>query len=161
MMSHAVNIRSRMVPPLSKHVVGNLWQLAVSPLVEMKGVAELHDLAEIVRKTVKSVDEDYISKLQGDEFPKVIESLEKAWILVAEKGIPCYSFSSWTRFGFYENDFGWGKPQWACTIGVPIKNVVILMATRDGDRIEAWVTLTEVDMAQFENNPELLQFTSF
>ena len=160
MVTHAVNIRNRMSPPLSKHMLGNLWQQAISPIVEVDGKVGLLDLAEKVRKTIRKVDADYVSKLQGDGFAKVMESLKEARMMVAQKGIPCYSFSSWTRFGFYEADFGWGKPNWVCTIGVPIENVVILMATRDGDGLEAWVTLKKVDMAEFGRNPELLQFTS-
>lgn len=81
--------------------------------------------------------------------------------MASEKGVPCYSFSSWVRFGFYEVDFGWGKPTYVRTIGVPIKNVVILMGTKDGDGLEAWVTLTTSNMVQFEQNPELLEFASF
>ncbi|TKY46825.1 Vinorine synthase [Spatholobus suberectus] len=161
MISHAVNIRSRMASTLSKHWIGNLWQQAVSPLVEVEGEVELRNLAERVRETVRKVDGNYVSKLQSDEFFKVIESLKETRIMASEKGIPCYSFSSWIRFGFYEADFGWGKPTYVRTVGVPIKNVVILMGTKIGDGIEAWVTLTTCDMLQFEQNPELLEFASF
>ncbi|XP_027337109.1 vinorine synthase-like [Abrus precatorius] len=161
MMSHAVNIRSRMASMLSKHSIGNLWQQAVSPLVEVKGEVGLHDLVEIVRNTIRKIDGDYISKLQSVEFVKVIESLKEARTMASKKGIPCYSFSSWIRFGFYELDFGWGKPSYVRTIGVPIKNVVILMSTKDGNGIEAWVTLATHDMVEFERNPELLDFASF
>ncbi|KAK7274382.1 hypothetical protein RIF29_15467 [Crotalaria pallida] len=161
MVSHAVNIRNRMEPPLSKHAVGNLWQQAISSLVKVNDeVVSLLELADIIRNTVKKIDADYIiSKLQGDGFPKIIESIREAKSMIAEKGIPCYSFSSWARFAFYGNDFGWGKPTFVCPLGVPIKNVIILMATKDGDGIEAWVTLTKLNMVEFESNPELLQFT--
>ncbi|CAJ1949399.1 unnamed protein product [Sphenostylis stenocarpa] len=160
-ISHAVNLRSRMTSTLSKHSVGNMWQQAVSPLVEVEGEVGLRDLGERVRETVRKVDGNYVSKLQGGEFYKVLESLNETRIMISEKGVPCYSFSSWVRFGFYETDFGWGKPSYVRTIGVPIKNVVILMGTKDGDGIEAWVTLTTRDMVHFEQNPELLQFVSF
>ncbi|XP_061347562.1 stemmadenine O-acetyltransferase-like [Gastrolobium bilobum] len=161
MMAHAVNIRSRMASPLSKHSLGNLYLPALSPLVQGEEVVGLHYFAEIVSKTVRKVDADYVKKLQGDELPMVLKSLEETRIMVLEKGIPCYGFSSWTRFDFYEADFGWGKPTWVSTIGAPIKNVVILMDTKNGDAIEAWVTLTEHDMVEFERNPEILEFASF
>ncbi|KAK2631930.1 hypothetical protein EUGRSUZ_L02250, partial [Eucalyptus grandis] len=74
--------------------------------------------------------------------------------------IELYRFSSWARFPFYEVDFGWGRPAWVCTTSVPIKNLVILMGTRCGDGIEAWITLAEHDMIEFEHNDELLQFVS-
>ncbi|WVZ14349.1 hypothetical protein V8G54_011915 [Vigna mungo] len=161
MVSHAVNIRSRMAQTLSEHSTGNLWQQAVSPVVEAEGELGLRDLCERVRETIRKMDGNYVSKLQGDEFFKVMESLKEARRMAAEKGVPCYSFSSWMRFGFYETDFGWGKPSYVRTIGVPIKNVVILMGTKVGDGMEAWITLTSRDMLQFEQNPELLEFLSF
>ncbi|KAK7382642.1 hypothetical protein VNO80_01598 [Phaseolus coccineus] len=161
MVSHAVNIRSRMASTLWKHSMGNLWQQAVSPLVEVEGEVGLRDLGERVRETVRKVDGNYVSKLQGDEFSEVIECLKEARRMVAEKGVPCYSFSSWVRFGFYEMDFGWGKPTYVRTIGVPIKNVVIFLPTKVGDGIEAWITLTATHMVHFEQNQELLEFVSF
>ncbi|ESW06031.1 hypothetical protein PHAVU_010G014100 [Phaseolus vulgaris] len=161
MVSHAVNIRSRMASTLGKHSMGNLWQQAVSPLVEVEGEVGLRDLGERVRETIRKVDGNYVSKLQGDEFYEVIEGLKEARRMASEKGVPCYSFSSWVRFGLYETDFGWGKPSYVRTIGVPIKNVVILMPTKVGDGIEAWITLTTNDMLHFQQNPELLHFLSF
>lgn len=161
MISHAVNIRHRIMASSEHHSIGNLWQQAVSQLVEVEEEMGLCDLAERVRKTTREVDGNYVAKLQGLEFYKVIESLKEARIMASEKGVPCYSFSSWVRFGFYEVDFGWGKPTYVRTIGVPIKNVVILMGTKDGDGLEAWVTLTTSNMVQFEQNPELLEFASF
>jgi len=161
MISHAVNIRSRMAQTFSEHSMGNLWQQAVSPVVEVEGEVGLRDLGERVRETIRKVEGKYLSMVEGDEFYKVMECLKEARTMVAEKGVPCYSFSSWVRFGFYETDFGWGKPSYVRTIGVPIKNVVIFMATKVGDGIEAWITLTSRDMVHFEKNPELLQFVSF
>lgn len=71
-----------------------------------------------------------------------------------------YRFSSWTRFPFYETDFGWGKPTWVSTTSIPMRNIVILMGTKTGDGIEAWITLNEDVMAEFQANPKLLQFLS-
>ncbi|KAI9116132.1 hypothetical protein K1719_013062 [Acacia pycnantha] len=160
MVSHAVNIRSRMAPPLPENSIGNVWQQAVSPLVGRE--VELQDLAEVVRKTIKRMDGEYVRKLEGGGVVEVVKSLKQVMCLVREKGVPCYSFSSWTRFGFYEADFGWGKPTWVCTIGVPIENVIILMPTRHGDgSIEAWVTLDELHMPQFQHCSRILQFASF
>lgn len=75
-----------------------------------------------------------------------------------------FGFSSWCKFGFYEADFGWGKPIWVSSIGssgTVLMNLIILVETRLGDGIEAWVTLDEPDMARLESNPELLTFASF
>jgi len=161
-MCHVVNIRSRAVPALSKHSVGNIWQYAVSSLVEVEGEMGLRDLAERVRETIERVDGDYIRKLQSDDgFVEVVKAIEEARKVAAEKGIKCYAFSSWVGFEFYEVDFGWGKPIYASTIAMPIKNMGVLMSTKDGDGMEVWLTLTTREMAQFEHNAELLDFASF
>ncbi|XP_065874659.1 tabersonine-19-hydroxy-O-acetyltransferase-like [Euphorbia lathyris] len=72
-----------------------------------------------------------------------------------------YIVSSWCRFPFYELDFGWGKPTWFAAIEAPFKNVISLMDTRNGDGIEAWITLTEEEMTFFQQDQELLAFASF
>ncbi|KAF7825719.1 vinorine synthase-like [Senna tora] len=152
---------------VTRRMTGNLWQVAVSPMVEIEKSKEIEvqELAQVVKKTIRKIDGDYVRKLEGKDGElgvyEVLKSLKEAMFLVAEKGIPCYSFSSWIRFEFYETQFGWGKPTWACTIGVPIRNVVVLMPTKCGEGIEAWVTLNHLHMAQFEKNPYLLQFASF
>lgn len=137
----------------------------MSPLVEAeKGTkkVELQDVLEVVRNTIRKIDGDYVRKLQSDEGVfEVLKSLKEVMFLAAKNGIPCYSFSSWTRFGFYEANFGWGRPTWVTTIGVPIRNVVVLMPTSSGDAIEAWFTLNDAHMPHFEHNPHLLQFASF
>ena len=162
---HVVNIRSRMVPPLPNNLLGNLFITSVSPVCEVvddgNGIVELHVLAGMVRETIRGVDADYVRKLsEGDGLAKYLGSLKERHLTVLENDIPYYAFSSWTRFGFYDSDFGWGKPTWVCTFGVPMKNVIILMSTKDGDGIEAWVTLTKYEMEKFESNPVLLQFAS-
>lgn len=80
--------------------------------------------------------------------------------IVAKQEVEMYRFSNWIRFPFYNIDFGFGKPIWVCTTNVPIKNIVVLMSTRAGDGIEAWVTLAEQVMAKFECHHELLEFVS-
>ena len=53
-----------------------------------------------------------------------------------------YNFSSWFWFPLYEVDFGWGKPIWVSTRAKTLE-MVILNDTKDGDGIEAWVSLDE------------------
>ncbi|KAE9446183.1 hypothetical protein C3L33_21919, partial [Rhododendron williamsianum] len=41
-----------------------------------------------------------------------------------------------------------------------VMNLIYLLDTWSGGGIEAWVNLSEEDMAEFERDPELLAFTS-
>ncbi|KAI9077240.1 hypothetical protein K1719_040811 [Acacia pycnantha] len=140
-MIHAVNIRGRMQPPLPENSLGNIFLSSFSPLLEVdkETKVELQDLAEVVRKTIQVFNGDYL-----------------------KKKVPCYYFSSQVRMGLHETDFGWGKPAWACPVGIPARNVIILRPAPSGDGgIEAWVNLNEHHMPHFESNPLLLQFASF
>ncbi|XP_030544248.1 stemmadenine O-acetyltransferase-like [Rhodamnia argentea] len=162
--THVVNIRSRMRPqPLPENALGNLWQITVAPLVDANKGVELQEFAGILRKSIRAIDGEYLSVLQGERgLAKAYESLMAPLKLAASSAgkMELYGFSSWARFPFYEVDFGWGRPAWVCTPGYPIQNMVFLTGTRCGDGIEAWITLTEHDMIEFERDNELLQFVS-
>ncbi|XP_030468432.1 stemmadenine O-acetyltransferase-like [Syzygium oleosum] len=161
-VTHVVNIRSTIRPqPLPENALGNLWQSIVAPLVEPNEKVELQDFAGILRKSIRAIDSKYLSALQGENgLAKACESLMAARKPAAASAgeIELYRFSSWARFPFYKADFRWGRPAWVCTTSVPMKNAVILMGTRCGDGIEAWITLSQHDMIEFERNDELLQF---
>lgn len=160
--THVVNLRDRTVPPLPNHVFGNLWQVAAAYLLEEKKDVELGYLAGLIRKAQKEIDSHYVSELQGDEgLAKAYKPYREVRSLTSNNPqLQCYMFGSWTRFGFYGTDFGWGNPTWVCTTGMPVKNGVILMSTPSGEGIEAWVTLAEQDMVEFEGNPEFCHFVS-
>ena len=72
--------------------------------------------------------------------------------------IDLYACTSQCKLELYDADFGWGRPVWASIAGLPLKNVTLLIDTRDGG-IEAWVALSEEDMT-FESNEELLEFAA-
>ncbi|PON64756.1 Transferase [Parasponia andersonii] len=161
-ISHVVNLRGRMDPPLPETALGNIWRSAVATILEEESKRlELHDLVAQLRKGIRKIDKDYVAKLQSDDgFLQAYESLKDVSEMVSEGVVPFYRFSSWVRFPLYETDFGWGKPIWACVTNVPIKDVVILMSNSSGDGIEAWINLEEEDMARFQCDRELLQFAT-
>jgi len=160
-ITHVVNLRSRAVPPLiPEHAFGNIWQLTIAPIFEEENkTTELQDLVVQLRTAIRKIDGNYVKKLQGENgLYQANQSMKEVNDLVSKGEVEFYTFSSWVGFPFYETDFGWGRPVWVCISNVPIKNVVMLMSTRSGTGIEAWVTLEEEDMAKFENDQELLQF---
>uniref|UniRef100_A0A7N0UFG2 Uncharacterized protein n=1 Tax=Kalanchoe fedtschenkoi TaxID=63787 RepID=A0A7N0UFG2_KALFE len=69
--------------------------------------------------------------------------------------------TSWCKFGLYEADFGWGKPRWIgyCTLELPMYiNLVVLLDARDGEGIEAWVTMDVGVMDMMSANSEFAKF---
>ncbi|KAA8529715.1 hypothetical protein F0562_034185 [Nyssa sinensis] len=158
-ITHVVNLRGRMVPPLEEHT--NIWPPAVAPVPEWGGEVELHDIVGQLRKTITKIDNIYARQFQGDDGPSLArESLKEVIEMMSKGEVTFYRFSSWVRFPFYEADFGWGNPIWVCISNVPIENVVMLMGTKSGDGIEAWVTLEEHVMAKFEHDRQILLFAS-
>ncbi|XP_027362479.1 vinorine synthase-like [Abrus precatorius] len=162
LVTHVVNIRTRVVPTLPERNIGNIVQLAVTPLIEhqVRGSVsvELKDLAMMVRKAIMRFDGDYVSKIKGDGgFDVVVESMKQVMPTHLE-GVQWCDFTSWTRFPLYEANFGWGIPTWVSTVGMPVKNNVTLLATKCGEGIEAWVNLDEEDMVEFERNQKLLEY---
>ncbi|KAK1374419.1 acetyl-CoA-benzylalcohol acetyltransferase-like [Heracleum sosnowskyi] len=73
--------------------------------------------------------------------------------------VDVWLLSSLCRFPFYEVDFGWGKPKWVTTGGLPVE-IIFLLDTKCGTGIEAIINLHETDMVQFEKDPDIIAFTS-
>ncbi|XP_047313008.1 salutaridinol 7-O-acetyltransferase-like [Impatiens glandulifera] len=53
-------------------------------------------------------------------------------------------------FPVYDVDFGMGKPVWTSIGSLNIKNCAVLLDSKCGDGIEAWVTMNQQDMARFQ-----------
>jgi len=156
----AVDLRKRMVPPLSEKCVGNIFWFS-SMFADKKEM----ELKELVCKIKEGLSEccDVYPKIFGgkknDNLSKISECLKQVTESYSENG-NLFSFSSWCRFPMYEADFGWGKPIWVTTSACYLRNGMILMDTRDGNGIEAVVNMEENDMTKFEHEVELLQYAS-
>ncbi|GJZ66397.1 transferase, chloramphenicol acetyltransferase-like domain protein [Tanacetum coccineum] len=96
---------------------------------------------------------------------KVIDEVRWLGAQMASYDADYYSMSSMCNSGMYEADFGWGTPVWTCfgylNNDVPLyANGIMLMDTSTGDGIEAWVTLSQDEMAILEGDPDLLLYAS-
>lgn len=156
---HAVNLRGKTDPPLPPSSSGNLWWFAIA-VAEAEIEKQHQYLVKQIRNAIEEIDSEFVMNLQEAGVPAHMWSkmMGKHGQTVAGEVEFC-NFTSWCRFPVYEADFGWGKPSWVCSPSRPYKNVVVLMSTRDGDGIEAWVTLKEQDMAFFQRDSQLVSFT--
>lgn len=66
--------------------------------------------------------------------------------------------TSWYGMPLYETNFGWGKPLRVGSARLPLKNLVGFVDTRNGDGIEAFISLEKQDMATFEVDNEFLSY---
>lgn len=156
-----INLRSRLVPPMQENFVGNLAWFFPVPKLEEDGEIELPGFVGQMKEALAEFCNTYASKFRGKEWCLSIQQHMKKAKELYGSGAAKYICSSWCRLPIYEVDFGWGKPVWARIGSRAGKNVSILLDTRSGDGIEAFVTLEEQDMAKFERNEELLAFATF
>ncbi|KAL7613924.1 hypothetical protein Lser_V15G04920 [Lactuca serriola] len=161
-LSHFVNLRSKLKSTLSHNFMGNVIWISNAVCLP-SDETPLHSLVNKVRESISKVDAEFVEKAQGDEGCFAMQkSLEEMG--GSTGGIDNYGFTSWCRMGFYELDFGWGKPSWVTGIvgdGSPVfMNLVTLMDTKSGEGIEAWVNLDESEMEILQKNQELLSYAS-
>lgn len=144
-----------------------VWWLVFNPVVDKKKERELHELVSKIKEGLSEFRDVYPNKFGGNnkDLSFISECLKQAASAqepsdFVKKNQTLFIFSSCCKFPMYETNFGWGKPIWVTTSVIPGKNIIYLMDTRDGDGIEAIVSMEEKDMAVFERNEELLQYAS-
>ncbi|XP_022138215.1 vinorine synthase-like isoform X2 [Momordica charantia] len=161
---HAINLRRRMQPPLSKNEVGNIFWMNPAYYEASNTDMKLADLENTLRQSLSKINNDFMQKVTGDDgFETFLNSLQQLRELYA-KSWETFLFTSWRNMGFNEVNFGWGKPAWiACggSIGESIvRNGIVLMDTATCDGIEAWIVLDDETMNLLENDSEFLEFAS-
>ncbi|KAI3913408.1 hypothetical protein MKW98_003887 [Papaver atlanticum] len=171
--NYAVNLRTRLNPPLPQVSFGNIIMDATAESTTTidheeatPGFIEtLDELIGQLRLGVSKIDGEYIRKLQEGDV-EFLKSLDEASHHSNgqdgdendEKVLICW-LNSLCRFPFYETDFGWGKPSWiALNTNAEYKNSLFLIDTKCGTGVEAWVSLEEEDMAIFEKDQDLLEY---
>ncbi|KAK2984382.1 hypothetical protein RJ640_029587 [Escallonia rubra] len=160
-MFFTADIRRRMVPPLSRHLVGNIFLTQLTDKCT-GGPAELDGLVSLVRKALDRFKDKFVPGLQGPElYESVSQSIQETYASIGNANP--YVFSSWCNMGLAEVDLGWGKPAWVSFIGGASRftnNLTVLLdGAKEGD-VEAWVTLDQREMDVLQENLEFLAFAS-
>ncbi|KAH6756050.1 hypothetical protein C2S53_005520 [Perilla frutescens var. hirtella] len=157
-----VNIRERTIPPQPKHACGNLCFTALTPPVSSSGIG-IDELVGILDDAVEKSIADHAEILSPDRDGRdiIMNSLGGMIKAFQNPETNFLVFADNSEFGFYEADFGWGEPVWTSTRPQrPRSNTTALMATKDGDGIEAWVHLDENEMRCFEEDEEIKLYAS-
>uniref|UniRef100_A0A7N0T0H1 Uncharacterized protein n=1 Tax=Kalanchoe fedtschenkoi TaxID=63787 RepID=A0A7N0T0H1_KALFE len=164
-MTHLVNLRRRVrkdTLPITDRTLCNLLWIASAAVPAADIEPELSELCEKVRASIARVDKELVHKLRSDEAKAVVSELCKG-IITTSDGSNVVGFTSWCKLGLYEADFGWGRPVWISSIGVKgceMLNLVVLVDSRDGDGIEAWVSMDESDINALQQDAEVRKFAS-
>ncbi|KAK2990764.1 hypothetical protein RJ640_007434 [Escallonia rubra] len=114
-MFFTADIRRRMVPPLSRHLVGNILATLLTDKCT-GGPTELDGLASLLRKALDRFKDKFVTGLQGPELYEVVsQSIQEIYVSIGNANP--YVFSSWCNMGLTEVDLGWGKPAWVSFMG--------------------------------------------
>ncbi|PRQ30640.1 putative vinorine synthase [Rosa chinensis] len=152
-LSQAVNFRKVMG---NTNLMGNLLGFFQAKTKESE--ANLQSLVTILRKGIEEFKVKYGNEISRDDAAR---ELYKDFVnLMGKDDTKIYKYTSWCRFGFYEANFGWGNPSWVSIPGRRVKNLILLLDTKDGDGIEAYLNFDEDEMAVIETNKELLAYAS-
>lgn len=141
----AVDIRSKMLPPLPHGFMGN----AVISASASARVLDIDDkpfsfCVEKVREGIERVTDEYVRS--------AIDWLE------VHRGVPStgngnFYVSAWWRLPFHELDFGYGKPVYGGPVVSGMDEFVLLLSDDNGGGrgggINAWVVLERKKMERF------------
>ncbi|KAI3940194.1 hypothetical protein MKW92_019691 [Papaver armeniacum] len=173
--SFAINLRTRTIPPLPANSFGNMTDNAFAEVSrnltgnnhsnnDFRDQMQYYpELVSKIKDSIKLVDDEHVKAMKNNfaiscNHIKMHQMFKEGTFNDDHKTF--LMFNSWCRFPIYEVDFGWGKPSWASIPKLLYKNCVTFIDTSSGDGIEAWVSLKEEDMVEFERHEELLAFAS-
>ncbi|KAJ4723784.1 vinorine synthase-like [Melia azedarach] len=164
LLAHAVNLRRKARPQFSEYLMGNCVWLAYF-ICKDDEETELHDIICKFREAIAKLNGDFVNSLQGDRgILNFIEAIKLERETYYTNPIDTIVCSSWCNFGYYDLDFGWGKPAWVSALDFSHVgancNGVFFMDTKDRNGIEAWVILHKEQMAILERDKELLAFAT-
>ncbi|KAK2651544.1 hypothetical protein Ddye_011400 [Dipteronia dyeriana] len=153
-----INLRRKLNPALSEQCIGNAITIGVTgwPTKELR--ANYNKIVFKTRELMSMVDE-YVKNGFPNGWKNCIIN-EAAIDRNNTCAMKIFTFSSICRLPFYETDFGWGKPLWVSSAGRGSNNFFVPIDTSDGKGIQVMVTLSEEDMAKFEQDPGILAYAS-
>ena len=152
-----LSLRGKTALPIPDNSFGNLFMPITSRFGgDNESKMELHELVGKLDDSIRNALVDCKKPQNGDELFSMMTNSFKE---VPDPETDIYLFTSWCRFPVYEADFGWGKPIWVST-KAKTAEMISLSDTKNGDGVEAWLTLNEKDMLLFQNHPEIKAFTS-
>ncbi|KAK9206024.1 hypothetical protein WN943_016295 [Citrus x changshan-huyou] len=169
-LSIPVNLRNRMNPLLPEDCIGNLFHSVTCAANNEAGDGhrDKSALARNVHESKKMVGDDFVRKVYQDggvvfvnQYKEAVEELLKNGTNNdTSNSVRLFGFSGPIGLQYYEIDFGWGKPVWV-TSAMRMHNTAMLLDTRDGKGVEAWVGLPINDMPKLEQDPDILTYASF
>ncbi|KAK7290600.1 hypothetical protein RIF29_05138 [Crotalaria pallida] len=139
---YAVDIRSRLNPPLPKSYVGNAVLTAYAT-AKCKEIEEgsLSSLVEMVSEGAIRMTDEYARSVI--DWGELYNGFPFGEVLV----------SSWWRLGLEQVEYPWGKPKYCCPVVHHRKDIILLFSSIDGGDygVNVIVALPPKEMEKFES----------
>ncbi|XP_061354843.1 acyltransferase GLAUCE [Gastrolobium bilobum] len=141
---YAVDIRSRLNPPLPKSYAGNavLTAYANAKCEELEK-GSFSSLVKIVAEGANRMSDEYARS--AIDWGELYTGFPNGEVLV----------SSWWRLGFEDVEFPWGKPKYCCPVVYHRKDIILLFPSFGGDGgedgVNIIVALPPKEMEKFQS----------
>ncbi|CAH8337107.1 unnamed protein product [Eruca vesicaria subsp. sativa] len=161
LMFQAVDLRLR-VPSsvLSPDAIGNL-QTAFFLKKDAERKLEIDEIVTAFRTAKEEVNKMLKDNVQSNTLGQGLLNVMGSFVPEYKPDRDIYTMSSWCGKPFYEVDFGWGSPVWTGSASHTIYDntvFIVLMDSKDGEGVEAWISLPAEDMFVFVHDQELLAY---
>ncbi|CAI9104086.1 OLC1v1002698C1 [Oldenlandia corymbosa var. corymbosa] len=155
----SMNLRGKTALAMPEISCGNFWISVLVPLEAKRAEKmELKELMILIQDTIKSTAEQLALATADDISTMLINSrreiFEKRHLSGNE--VDVYICTSWCRLPVYDVDFGMGKPCWVSHASKPFEGVALLDG-KTGTGIEAWISLKQKEMIEFNRQLESME----
>lgn len=140
---YAVDIRSRLDPPLPKSYTGNAVLTAYAT-AKCKVLEEgaFCRLVEMVSEGAMRMTDEYARS--AIDWGEMYQGFPNGEVLV----------SSWWKLGFADVEYPWGKPKYSCPVVYHRKDIILLFTPidegEDGGGVNVLAALPPKDMEKFQ-----------
>lgn len=160
LLTLAYNFRGKTALKIPENSFGNAFKLVLARFKPTESKLDFDDLVALIGNAITKTATDCLKIEDADElFMSSISSMREIHESLNKNEADICVFTSVCRFPYYEIDFGWGKPSWVSSVH-KISDIVLMMDTKCGRGIEAWVTLEENDMLIFQQDEDIVALTS-
>ncbi|KAJ4902813.1 HXXXD-type acyl-transferase family protein [Raphanus sativus] len=161
LMYVAVDLRLKLPSSvLSPDAIGNL-QTAFFLKKDAESEPEIHEAVAAFRTGKEEVDKMLKDSVQSNTLVQGLLNMMASQGAEFKPDVDIYTTSSWLGKPFYGVDFGWGSPVWlgSATHTVYDKMVYVsLIDSKDGEGVEAWISIPAEDMSVLVHDQELLAY---
>ncbi|KAI6678375.1 hypothetical protein NL676_039171 [Syzygium grande] len=156
----SMNLRGRVNLPIPTNAFGNFYTMVVGRHTMDQNSLNFEAFVEMIHDTFASAKTRYAAIADRESCMNMVKDStreSKEWAHSDEENV--VAISSWCGFPFYDIDFGWGKPHLVSNTCIPVR-MVFLIDSKSNGGIDAWIILSPEEKVLFEQDPDIVAFTS-